>query len=330
MKKLIILIASCFCLSACIQAESTKNTPAVAYTVVGYAGKDTLHLGTTTLKDGKLSIDLGNYRGAIELQYQDARYEEILKHLRETGNIRSLMVLEAAKNYVADELPFEDLYRSGFWQEYIQQWVGFYINTSPSPEAFAEIFVPVAKRVFDRTITNNPQTATYLATDLINFFEQFGLDKAAEEIAVYVYELGIANNKQISRMVSTANLIGKKAPALAGLPEQTLQGKTSILLFYSSDCGHCEEQLKALIEKYPELNAKGIQVISISADYAEEIYKTFSDLIPWKNKLCDFNGKEGVNFINYGVVNTPTFYLINKEGIVQVRYATLESVLKDI
>jgi hypothetical protein len=114
-----------------------------------------------------------------------------------------------------------------------------------------------------------------------------------------------------------------KAPALTGAK---LTPAPTLLLFYESGCGNCEVQIGELKKHYSLLQQKGIRVITIAADGSEEVYVQNAKSFPWEDKLCDYKGFEGENFLRYGIVGTPTFYFIDKNGIIIGRYATLEEV----
>jgi len=81
-----------------------------------------------------------------------------------------------------------------------------------------------------------------------------------------------------------------------------------------------------LIKEYKTLKAKGLKVISISTDTSEEVFKYHSEKFPWKDKLCDYKGFKGENFVRYGVFGTPTLYYIDKNGKVVDRKAKLEQI----
>jgi hypothetical protein len=74
---------------------------------------------------------------------------------------------------------------------------------------------------------------------------------------------------------------------------------------------------------YSLIKAKGYDVISVSADLDKETTEKTSNVFPWKEKICDYKGFEGVNFENYGIVGTPTIFVTDKEGTITGRYARL-------
>lgn len=320
MKQLIIMLFLLAGLGINLPAQ-TKTQETGQYRLIGYQGKDTLSLGIVSLKNKTVTLDLGNYRGAIRLDPVGKEFNDISAHLNAIPLIRSQKAFDAAKAYICDTLPFDVLYNSGMWQEYIQQWVGLDIHTTQNPDQFAAAFVPGAKKILTRTAPIHPEAASLLGKDLIHFFEQYGLDKAAENIASYCLEIQLPDGELqaiASRLQITARLIGNPAPPIPGVDLTS----PTLLIFYETGCEHCDAQIKELKEKYNEIQKKGYRVVSISSDVNESIFRKASDGLPWPDKLCDLKGLESENFKQYGVSATPTIYLINEKGVVQGRYAS--------
>lgn len=323
MKKLIISILFTFCAVTMLQAQTKP-----LYRAFGFAGKDTVRVGEATVNaKGELLLNVGNYRGTLQLIPLNDDIASIRKHLGDLSNIKTQAAFDAAKAYVSDSLPFPALYTSGAWKEYIQQWVGFYANTSPNPEVFADVFVPVVRKVMERTLKQDKQTVVYLAKDLIDFFDQYGLDKAAAQVAAYSMGLDLADerlNALSGRLVTSIMLIGNSAVALDSLKNNDL--KNTILIFYETGCSHCDEQLDEFKKHYSELQKKGYRVVSIAADMDETLFKTKAATLPWPDKLCDLKGFEGNNFMVYGVASTPIIYVTDKDGKVAGRYSRLSDI----
>jgi hypothetical protein len=107
----------------------------------------------------------------------------------------------------------------------------------------------------------------------------------------------------------------------------SLSKTCSILVYYLSGCGPCEETLKQLVASHPMLVAKGIKLISISADTDWKVFQESALVHPWADKYFDGKGFQGPNFLRYGVVGTPTIFLLDEKGIIQVRTANLLEIL---
>jgi peroxiredoxin len=164
-----------------------------------------------------------------------------------------------------------------------------------------------------------------LSYDAVIICEQFGWANAEEVIIAYLESSGRLPDDP-ANLVNRAILqgkvkIGDKAPKLDGeVPVNAL------LIFYESGCTHCQHQLAELTQHYSEITEKGIRVISISTDESKEVYEYHSKAFPWPDKRCDFQGFKGENLKNYGVVGTPTIYLIDEKGIIIDRQPRLENI----
>jgi hypothetical protein len=80
--------------------------------------------------------------------------------------------------------------------------------------------------------------------------------------------------------------------------------------------------LEELSRQYAYLHNSGIQVISIASDVDERVFNFHAESFPWPDKLCDYKGFMGENFVNYAILATPTFYVIGN-GVILGRYASL-------
>ncbi|MCL1937455.1 MAG: thioredoxin family protein [Candidatus Azobacteroides sp.] len=302
------------------------------YQVIGFAGKDTLRMGEVTADQaGNVVIDTKNQVGIIHLIPQLQAYQEVEAHFNVLDRIDSQAKFEAAKNYVSDSLDFNVLYHTPLWKRYLEYWVGFYLQTSQTPEAFSKAFVPKVKKVIQRTAFDYPEVTVYLVNNLLEFFSQYGLDQTAIEVAEYAYGSDFSlgePTKMAARILKIAHLIDHPAPTVVGLEPPATPPSFTLLFFYESGCSNCEEQIAAFKKRYSELQAKGYRVASLSADVNKEVFAYHSKDFPWKDKLCDFQGFDGENFKNYGVSFTPCIFLLDKDGIVKGFYAQLSDILR--
>jgi thioredoxin-related protein len=140
--------------------------------------------------------------------------------------------------------------------------------------------------------------------------------------------------------------IGKKAPDLiltehignvqnhnhqtTLLKSNELSEGKSLLIFYQSGCGHCETTMNGLKNNYNELTKKGLRIVGISADTDEQVFRNTANSYPWKDSFSDLEGLKGVNFKNYAVLGTPTMFLLDKNGNIEAKLATVEDVLQTI
>jgi thiol-disulfide isomerase/thioredoxin len=79
---------------------------------------------------------------------------------------------------------------------------------------------------------------------------------------------------------------------------------TRLLMFYQSDCGHCEDELEKIKANYSALQNGGIQIITISGDTDKKVFQDKADSFPWAVKLFDGKGFGSPNFRSYGIAGT--------------------------
>jgi peroxiredoxin len=136
------------------------------------------------------------------------------------------------------------------------------------------------------------------------------------------------SDTKVKRMLGALSLNqGSPAPPVAGL--QTPLAQPTILIFFDSNCDHCLHEVKALINNYEQFTAKGYRVVSIAGDIQPVNYQSISVTFPWNeaDRLCDFQGTDGENFRSYGVIGTPTIFVVDNKGLIVGRYAQISEII---
>jgi peroxiredoxin len=246
-----------------------------------------------------------------------ARYIQLVQFLNGLASHLYAPSEEAAKaqdliRYVNDELRMDELYTSGLWNPIISSMFELFANKAD----FGTAMVNNLKRV------QSQEVFEILSNDLLTICEQFGWMDAEDIILPYLVSSGRIHNPQGTLYMAME--LEKIKPGTKAYPIEGIKKlSNALLIFYESGCSNCQTQLTELKKHYPELQKKGIQVIAISADTGEEVFKFHSKDFPWPNSLCDFQGFDGVNFRHYGVIGTPTLYTIDKKGVITGRFAKL-------
>ena len=225
--------------------------------------------------------------------------------------------------YALENLDMEKLYTSSVWHDVIDGLV----RLNPGQQGMAQDMVTLLKRV------KSQEVFEHLADNLIMITEQFGWDDAFDIIVPYIEESGRIEVPQGNMFTAFALAKVRKgmiAPDIKGLKPSLKESKAlkTLLVFYQPDCDNCHTQLEKLIKVYPELNQKGVRVVSISSDHLKESFEKDKRWFPWpdSDKLCDFEGFSGTNYLNYGIMATPTFFLLDKEQKVIKRYALVSDI----
>lgn len=269
-----------------------------------------------------------------------ARFRQIVNLTMGIGTIVTLDEKKKANNindFIVNELDYASLYTSNNWGGVINNWVQLQTMVIKDDTILAQNTKTILKRL--------PTDKIY--TDyVVNLTKE--LTKAGKDNVLAELVSDIKNSKRLLNYDGVLNMYQQdltgKAPDITitthnGKVEDhnhstkviktgELNSKYTLLLFYKSGCGPCEETLQGLMGNYKDLVAKGFNVISISADTDEQVYGNTSSQHPWADKYCDLEGMNGINFKNYAVIGTPTMYILDNKGMIQGKIATVAALLQ--
>ncbi len=121
------------------------------------------------------------------------------------------------------------------------------------------------------------------------------------------------------------NVIGNVAPNIK-LPDANgkdqqlhdVKAKYTIVIFWETDCGHCQAEIPKLDSLYDNvLKKKGVKVYAVRTDDDEKKWKemiTKYDLTDWVNV---YNNHTSRYRQDYDVYSTPTIYLLDEKKIIR-------------
>ncbi|MDR2955949.1 MAG: TlpA family protein disulfide reductase [Prevotella sp.] len=271
------------------------------------------------MQDGKIP--------AIDTTLYASHFIDLIRFMQQLNRVTTqnvdLMERANARIYALDKMDMESLYTSSIWHNAIDALT----RLSVSEEAFGNDMIRLLKRIQPQEVFE------HLADNLITITEQYGWDDAFDIIVPYIKESGRIEFPQGNMYAAFALAKiqkGTLAPDIEGL-ETSLKSSgapLTLLVFYQPDCENCHIQINRLIEDYPRLKQMGVRIISISADSEKESYENDLKRFPWNKEdiLCDFEGFAGKNIITYGIMSTPTFFLIDKDDKIIKRYALLSDI----
>ncbi|GHU59816.1 hypothetical protein FACS189411_17020 [Bacteroidia bacterium] len=229
----------------------------------------------------------------------------------------------ALASYLQKDMDWEALYTAGrFWRYVQEDYLRLFEQIPVVSQKEKEIqYVESVSPLFGQL--KEPMRSAFLET-VYTICEQIGWETAKNHILSYISDNKIeidAQSENLKRTLAAGKTMpGKPAPEIKGLPAGQ-QGIT-IVMFYESGCDNCITQLEELKKHYARLRNTGIQVISVSADMDPRVFEYHSKSFPWPDKLCDYKGFMGENYINYAIMATPTLY-VTGNGIIIGRYASL-------
>ena len=214
-------------------------------------------------------------------------------------------LIEEQRQYVREVLDFRQLWNSGMWKNLFARWMSIEMAQGDS------ILLTDSKAILTRE-QDRDMLAT-LSKKMVSLYHQYGKEAL------------------LAQLFDTEDLLspGHQAPKLSLSDSISIEPFNSLVIFYETGCGNCDNELLQLRGNYQILQERNIRVISVSADMDETVYKKNADVFPWEQKLCDYKGFEGVNFRNYAIVGTPTIYVIDGKGMITGRYSRLADYLNN-
>jgi thiol-disulfide isomerase/thioredoxin len=139
---------------------------------------------------------------------------------------------------------------------------------------------------------------------------------------------------RISKNINLLSLEGEPAPPIAmtdyvGAAPPETKGKPTLLFLWANWCGDCKAQHDALARIWQTYRGRGLQVVAPTRYYGSVDDKAAEPAVEkeriakvWKES---YPGLDGVSapidtetMVRYGASATPTFVLIDREGIVRL------------
>lgn len=300
------------CCVLCVSAQ---------YRVLGFEGGDTIELGIAEKKGGKIVFpkNIDKYT-TVELVPTSPRYADIKMHLLSLQKAfvdKSTERIALQQRYIIEQLDFATLYYSPIYIDYLLSWISSYSFTATSTFDFeqnlrSDVVATLSRLLLDK----QKEIASTVAKDMILFAYQHRFTLAVGDILRYMQGVEsdfVERHKELRYSIDFNQLqTNRVATKLVGLPDSNLAN--CLILFFSSSDPQSRRTIEQIILQYAQLQERGIRIISIAADTDIESYQTYSKLLPWTDKLCDFYGEKGENFSQYGVLYLPSMFLTDAKG----------------
>ncbi len=262
-------------------------------------------------------------RGATESPLYAARFQQIVDftmgiadRIYPTDHERAM----ALNRFATRELDWEALYTSGHWGGVIHNWIEMNIYAIQNDAILLEGTRNILNRI------NNKQIYTDFAIQLVRYFTRYDKDHLLSAISSEVRQSDMLLHMNGALMVFAGLHKGDDAIVPKGITAtaEELYRNGAVVFFYDTDCGNCEQVKNQLIKDYQQLKERGVRVISIASDQDEATNQRTVAQLPWQYTLNDYlGGNDGENFTAWGVLGTPTLFVVNKHGVISGRFVTL-------
>ncbi len=251
---------------------------------------------------------------------------------------------EFAENYVQvfRQLNYADvrLYKSGL----LSSAVGNHFWLIEKNYTTTEQINKAAKESIDiiyAQLAGNDKLITEMTDFLIKLFAQQNLDDFSEYLATKVLseetctlDAKLEYKLESYRKMKAGNTVADITfGANTNFPEgMTKVNKLSeidtdykLVVFAAGWCGHCQKELPELVELYPKMRDKSIEVVLVSLDETLTDFVGFAGSLPFIS-TCDFKKWEGLIARDYYVFATPTYYVLDSDLTIIMKLKSPEDI----
>ncbi len=229
----------------------------------------------------------------------------------------------------------ERLYRSGLLRDAIESHFWLLENSGKSLDSvFIEMKVSIDSMMI--SLVKDEKKLNEITDYLFDLLERHSLFQASEYLALKVLnEVSCTINSDLAKQLETYRAMkkGNIAPDFTFNPNTIFSSDISkekpsklselkvpftLVVFGSSTCPKCSEEIPQVAELYNKWKAQGVEVVFISLDENEEQYKKFIRPFPFISS-CDFNKWKSPIAEAYYVFGTPTMFLLNNKREILLR-----------
>jgi peroxiredoxin len=227
------------------------------------------------------------------------------------------------------------LYKSGLFKDAIDNHFWLLENSGGSLDSvFIEMKLSIAA-MFEKLVLDEAKLNE--VTDyLFDLLERHSLFQASEYLAIKALnETSCTINSDLAKQLETYRAMkkGKTAPNIefnatyfapgctaGNLPKKLsdLKTKYTVVVFGASWCPKCTEELPEIVKHYSDWKANGVEVVFVSLDEDEKLFKSFAGAFPFIS-ICDFKKWNSPIVNSYYVFGTPTMFLLDEKREILLR-----------
>lgn len=227
------------------------------------------------------------------------------------------------------------LQKSGLLADVIESHFWLIENSGRSLDS---VFIEMNKSI-DAIVENllsNEQELNEITEYLFKLLEKRSLFKSSEYLALKLLnEQGCTINSNFAGQLESYRAMkkGNMAPDFHltndviapgydanKLPKKLsdLKNKYTVVVFGASWCPACPQELSTISGLYTKWKAQDVEVVFVSLDQDEKIFKNFAGIFPFIS-ICDYQKWESSIVQEYHIFATPTLYLLNNKREILLR-----------
>jgi len=227
------------------------------------------------------------------------------------------------------EIDYTDkrLYKSGLLKETIESHYWLIENSGRSLDSVYFEMNKSTDFLVENLLTDE-QKLNQVTGHLFKFLEKRSLFKASEYLALKLLnEQGCTLNNNFAAQLESYRAMKKGntapdfefngdvfAPAYEKdkIPKRLsdIESDYLVVIFGAAWCPYCPQELSKISGIYKKWKEQGVEVVFVSLDEDEKIFKSFAGVFPFIS-FCDYQKWKSPIVQNYHVFATPTLYLLN-------------------
>ena len=286
------------------------------------------------------------FMDSLSVLYPDLYATRIMNAFRAPfvpGSLSHAERIESLKRHFFDVAGIEDpeLLFAPVYTYRIMDYLSLYNLDTLSMEELEKSFMEAVDQIMLQ-VPPLPGLYTFVLDFLLKGFENLGMEEVQLHLAdFYLDEACESDQAELvrARMEGYRKMkVGATAPDFAlrdadGISHtlSELPAPYTLVLFWSSTCGHCREMLPELKQWYLEENSIGLEVVAISIDSSASLYEEYIAMepMPWIFGR-DPHGWQGLLASRYQIYATPTLFLVDSQQTILARPASFRQLQRSV
>jgi thiol-disulfide isomerase/thioredoxin len=235
----------------------------------------------------------------------------------------------------------ERLYKSGLLKDAIESHFWLLENMGqPLDSVYIEMSISI-----DFMLTNlsgNEKKFNEITKYIFELLERQSLLKASEYLSIKVLTQNsctvnddLAKQLELYRAMKKGNTVPDivfsgdifKSGSLIKTPNRfsDIHSAYKVVIFGASWCPKCAEELRQLLPLYEKWKSKGIEVVFISLDTDNAVFRNFTSIFPFIS-MCDYKKWDMQAVKDYYVFATPTMFLLDNNQKIILRPNSVKQI----